>query len=172
MDRKGFTLIELLVVVAIIAILATLGSRIIRSSRIAALKAQAGIEMQSIETAVRSYQNKFGRLPLDADRQGRPEQAADEAFSRGVLRMLAGDNPASMPFLELPAAGGNESDGTFLDPWGRQYRVFLDTDYDGAVGVSVNGLNETVRRKVAVVAVGLYERNGSSNTNDLVASWR
>lgn len=172
MKRDGFTLIELLVVIAIIAILATLGSKVVRSARINAKKAQAQVEMQSIETAVKAYVNKYGKLPLDEDQQGKPEQKVDEVYSRNTILMLTGDNPAAMVFLETPVEGDSQPLGTFLDPWGEQYLVQLDSDYDGQVDISIDGRNETVRRKVAVISIGLYRLNRNSSTNDIVKSWQ
>lgn len=172
MKRNGFTLVELLAVIAIIAILATLGTRIVRSARINAKKAQAGVEMQSIETAVKSYMNRFGKLPLKPEEQGLPEAEVDEVSSRETIQMLTGKNPAGMVFLETPVAGVGEPAGTFLDPWGEQYLVFLDSDYDGKVDVEVDGWKETVPRKVAIVAVGLYLLDEASNTNELIRSWQ
>jgi prepilin-type N-terminal cleavage/methylation domain-containing protein len=182
MDKRGFTLVELLVVIVIISILATLGSRVVRSARTNAKRAQAMIEMKSIETAIRAYRSKYGILPAgELVVQGEeditfsyPTDAGDagDSDSEGIISILtrADDseetyNPAGMVFLEPQ---GNGQTGAFLDPWGFQYRIALDTDYDG--GLEVGG--EQVRRKVALAAVGLYALGGdSSATNSLVKSW-
>jgi prepilin-type N-terminal cleavage/methylation domain-containing protein len=165
-------LIELLVVIAIIGLLATLGSKAIRSARINARKAQAMVEMKSIETAVKAYQSKYGKLPVQDALQGQGEPVSDDAFSMETIAVLTGEdlsiNPAEMVFLEPQ---GISTNGLFLDPWGAQYRLFLDTDYDGAVQVDCEGISELVRRKVAVVSIGLFLLNESARTNDLVESW-
>ncbi|MDH3981931.1 MAG: type II secretion system GspH family protein [Kiritimatiellaceae bacterium] len=169
MKTRGFTLIELLVVIAILSILITLGSKGIRSARLSAKKAQARIEMASIETAVKAYRNKYGKLPLSPGQQGQAEPAFDEAFSMETILALAGENidlnPVRMVFLE--PQGATVSNGAFTDPWGEQYLIGLDSDYDGEVKLE----GETILRKVAVVSVGLYYLNRSADTNDLIKSW-
>jgi prepilin-type N-terminal cleavage/methylation domain-containing protein len=174
MKKRGFTLIELLAVIAILAVLITLGSRGIRSARINARRAQAMVEMKSIETAIAAYMNKYGRLPVDF---GAPnifdleDDSASNAFSERVVSILAGGagegdhNPAGMVFLEPPSDGEG---GLFRDPWGCQYRILLDSDYDRRIDVG----GEIVRRKVAILSVGLYHLSGAGSTNDLVKSWQ
>ena len=175
MKKNGFTLIELLVVIAILAILLSIGmSKGIRKVRINAKKAQAMVEMKSIETAVKAYANKYGKLPAEhgSDIQIDLTQAEQELeSSENLISTLSmadnadeNLNPARMVFLEPQTDG---SDGTFKDPWGYQYRVALDTDYDGQLTID----DETIRRKVALVSVGLYFLNNAKNTNDLVKSW-
>jgi prepilin-type N-terminal cleavage/methylation domain-containing protein len=172
MGKRGFTLIELVVVIAILAILATLGSKGIRSARINAKKAQAMVEMKSIETAIKAYQSKYGKLPVPDALQGQSEPQSDAAFSMDTIAVLTAEdlsiNPAEMVFLEPQGVSTN---GVFLDPWGEQYLLFLDTDYNNEVQVDCEGISETVRRKVALVSVGLFLLNESTRTNDLVKSW-
>lgn len=170
MKRHGFTLIELLVVIAILSILVTLGSKGLRSARLSAKKAKAMVEMQSIETAVKSYFNEYGKLPVDDGWQGQADPDPDAALSREVVAILAGQsesgNPTGRVFLEPQSQ--SESTGQFLDPWGRQYLICLDTDYDGEIAYG----SERVQRKVGAVSIGLYELNGSSDADDLIKSWR
>lgn len=176
MKKCGFTLIELLVVIAILSILITLGSKGLRSARISAKKAQAMVEMQSIETAIKSYLNEYGKLPVEAGDQGASDPEADETFSRGIINILTGenttDNPRKIEFLEPQFSSVSSSLGTFVDPWGEPYRIALDTDYDGVVDINTDGVSETLRRKVAIVSVGLYELKGAGNTNDIIRSWQ
>ncbi|WP_372846412.1 type II secretion system protein [Pontiella sp.] len=182
MEKRGFTLVELLVVIVIVSILATLGSRVVRSARTNAKRAQAMVEMKSIETAIKAYRSKYGFLPAgELVVQGEeditftyPTDSGDagDPDSEGIISILtnADDcdesyNQAGMVFLEPQ---GNGQTGAFLDPWGFQYRIALDTDYDGVLVVG----GENVRRKVALAAVGLYAQGGdSSATNSLVKSW-
>ncbi len=56
------------------------------------LKAQAMVEMQSIETAIKSYLNEYGKLPVEAGDQGASDPEADETFSRGIINILTGVN--------------------------------------------------------------------------------
>ncbi|VGO22925.1 type II secretion system protein [Pontiella sulfatireligans] len=176
MNKNGFTLIELLVVIAILALLITLGSKGLRNARISAKKAQAMVEMKSIETAVKSYVSKYGKLPVEFGSDLVFEDSDDsdsKENSKLIISILTFDadaelaeNPAKMVFLDPQSSPS--ADGNFVDPWGKQYRIALDTDYDGEL---VFG-NETVRRKVAVASFGLYWLKGSISTNDIVKSWR
>ena len=72
--RKGFTLIELLVVMSIIMVLAAMLMLGINAARIAFKKAQCMTEIQSIMTALLTYENDLGILPpsgVDADNNGK-----------------------------------------------------------------------------------------------------
>lgn len=171
MRTRGFTLIELLVVIVILGILITLGSKSLRSARISAKKAQAAVEIKSIETAVLSYFSKYGRLP-SSDFNNDVKMYSDSDGNAAVisaLTMAEEDddlNPASIVFLD-PQSGSNPF--TYVDPWGYEYVIGLDTDYDGEL-LALDGT--LLRRKVAVASVGLYEISGNSDTNDYVTSWQ
>lgn len=167
--KRGFTLIELLVVIVILGILIGLGSRGLRAAKINAKKAQARVEMSSIEIAVKAYQNKYGKLPAVDSFHGSSDVSDSEMLSRDTLAILTAqnttENPAEIVFLEPQ---GSARDGTFLDPWGMQYLIALDTDYDGQVQIQ----KYTVPRKAAIISIGLYRMNGAANTNDLIISWQ
>lgn len=175
MKNNGFTLIELLVVIAILAVLMTLGSKGLRHARTSAKKAQAMVEMKSIETAVKAYLNKYGELPVafgpdivfdvEYDTKEFPESEAIISSLTMADDVEEGRNSAQMVFLDAQSDGDT---GSFRDPWGFQYRIALDTDCDGRIVIG----GETVRRKVAVASIGLYHLTDSSSTNDLVKSWQ
>ena len=164
MKRGGFTLIELLVVMAILVVLITLGSKGIRSARINAKKAQARVEMASIETAVKSYINKYGKMPVEDSLQGE----SDFSFAPEIITVLTGEdaglNPAGTVFLEPQSGVGG---GIFLDPWGEPYLIVVDSDYDGQVEIR----GEAVARNVALMSVGLYELDTDVGENNLIRSW-
>lgn len=166
--KRGFTLIELLVVIVILGILIGLGSRGLRAAKINAKRAQARVEMSSIETAVKAYQHKYGKLPATDSYQGSSDTPDSETLSRDTIAILSAqneeENPAEIIFIEPQDSA---EDGTFLDPWGEQYLIVLDTDYDGQVQIQ----NHTLRRKVAVIATGLYRLNNDFDADDLVFSW-
>jgi prepilin-type N-terminal cleavage/methylation domain-containing protein len=182
MDRRGFTLIELLVVILILSILAGLVSPVVRKVRENARRTQAVVEMQAIEGAVTGYFKEYGRLPMP-QAQGMPgadlEMRYDEsgaATSREILQVLsaldeklnAAENRREIVFIELPNQGGHSVEaGTFLDPWGHQYRIALDLDYDGYLALD----HQRLRRRVAVASVGLYVQSKGSDTNALLRSW-
>lgn len=182
MKKRGFTLIELLAVIVILGVLVTLGSRSIRSARISAKKAQAMVEIKSIETAIKAYQSRYGKLPaasllaqgsgdveIDFNYSGSDRFHAESEEIISTLSM-ADDadvqyNQAEVVFLE---PGGSGADGIFKDPWGYQYRIGLDTDYDGFIAVD----GEEVRRSVAIISIGLFAQNDGSDTNDVIRSWQ
>jgi prepilin-type N-terminal cleavage/methylation domain-containing protein len=170
MKRNGFTLIELLVVIAILSILITLGSKGLRSARVSAKKAQAMIEMQSIETAIKSYFNKYGKLPAESADQGAPDPEPNEAFSLAVIEILTAinstDNPAQLVFLDAQIASATSTDNAFRDPWGVPYIIVLDTDYDGVFDYG----GETIRRKAGVISIGLH--NLTTTDSDILKSWK
>lgn len=177
----GFTLIELIGVIAILAILFALGSKGIRSARLSAKKAKARMEIASIETAIKSYQLKYGKLPAASLVEHGVEDLlfdpaastdADAENSRAIIAVLSydesadpADNPVEMVFLDPQNASA--SGGSFLDPWGQQYLIALDTDYDGQLELA----GQTLRAKAAIASIGLYAMDDYADTNALVASW-
>ncbi|MDF7826818.1 prepilin-type N-terminal cleavage/methylation domain-containing protein [Pontiellaceae bacterium B12227] len=170
MKKDGFTLIELLVVIVILGLLLTLGSKSLRTARLSAKKAKALVELTSIETAVNAYHHKYGKLPAADSQQGSSDLdgGSDQESQDTIMILTAEDtllNPVEMVFLEGQGASTN---GVFVDPWGVQYKVLLDTDYDGRV---VTPLGE-VRSKVAVYSEGYYLLNGSAQTDDYITSWQ
>jgi prepilin-type N-terminal cleavage/methylation domain-containing protein len=169
MKRCGFTLIELLVVIVILSILATLGSKGLRSARLTAKKTQARVEMQAIETAIKSYLNIYGKLPVKAVDQGKADPGPDDAFSLEIIKILTGvnsnANPRLLVFLDPQSASTTAANNTYLDPWGSSYQVLLDTDYSGTFDYA----GETIRRKAGMVSSGLHTLTGASA--DVLKSW-
>jgi len=141
-DRRGrgevaFTLVELLVVVSIIGLLAGLAFPAIQGAMNSAKKGKAKSEMQSVITALKAYQNEYGRLPNPVALQGNGDGYFSESASPKLFLMLtgskddqSGENPRQITFLELPASSVN---GSFLDPWKKNYIVKIDTDGDNLV---------------------------------------
>ncbi|MCF7849525.1 MAG: type II secretion system GspH family protein [Kiritimatiellales bacterium] len=175
-NKNAFTLIELLIVIAVIGILMSIMMPAISGAKRSAMKAQAQTEMKSIETAIKSYFNEYGKLPAPSDfSQGGGDLPLDPDNSKKVIMVLTADeaeggtaNPREIMFLEPQ---GNNQQGEFNDPWGEQYRIALDTSYDGELNISeisVSGL----RRRQAILSVGLFLQGGSSDTNDVLRSWQ
>lgn len=118
----AFTLVELLVVIAIIITLAGLGFAGLQGAMESSRKAQARNDVNQVAAAVKAYQLEYGRLP----------------DSRSVIAQLTGENNKEIVFLEMKTAKGNPPKGgiegdKLLDPWGEEYEISLDDDYDNRV---------------------------------------
>jgi prepilin-type N-terminal cleavage/methylation domain-containing protein len=125
--RSAFTLIELLVVIAIIVVLAGLGFAGLQGAIESGKKAQARNDVTQLAAAVKAYQLEYGRLP----EQGQ------------IIAALTGENTKELVFFETKAAKGNPPkggmlDGKLYDPWGQEYTIVLDDNYDNRV--SHNGV--------------------------------
>lgn len=120
--NSAFTLIELLVVIAIIAILAGLGFAGLQGAIESGKKAQARNDVNQLSAAVKAYQLEYGRLPEQGE----------------VIAALTGDNNKELVFFEAKTAKGTPPKGGMLngklyDPWGQEYTIVLDDDYDNRV---------------------------------------
>ena len=161
----GFTLVELLVVIAIIGILAGLLFPLVTRAQKSAKKAKASTEVRAIATAIEAYYNEYGKLPIPDAVQGESEPlyfTADEGLSpdasKAVIRILTANdstnNPREMVFLD---AQKNSTDGSFVDPWGKQYEMKFDADYSGKLEFYSGGSaanSENITKSVVVVSFG------------------
>ncbi len=127
-SKGGFTLIELLVVIAIIGILISVLTPAIRGALERAKVARVQADAKSIDSAIRAYFNEYSKLPAVDNDQGKADKEYTDSSSRQVLSMLTTNNPRKIIFLEIP---NGATDGTFVDVWGTQFAVALDTDYNG-----------------------------------------
>ncbi len=189
--QAGFTLVELLVVISIIGMLAGLMSVAIPKAMEAGKKAKVKGELTAIVAAVKAYKQEYGQWPVAKSKM---DSAADEYSSwygpptqeqesKDLMKILSGDmtvqkegqtmNPKGVRFLE-----GAKTDGTFQDPWGKQYSVKMDTNESGGVEYyGSSGTQENIRVTVIAVSLG---KNGaqedpdkkSTKTCDDVFSWR
>ena len=166
--RKRFTLTELLVVIAIITILAGILmptiSHIIRSAK----KTKAKAEMQSIITAVRSYEATYGVLPLPSGWSN-----ANTGTSYNNLMELLTDvkigggtpttyrNSRQIRFLDIPK---DYTTSGFQDPWSNDFLIYIDTNYDGQV---TGPDSETLYGTVFI-----YSTGPGTGTDDYVYSWK
>lgn len=158
---RAFTLVEILVVVSIIGLLAGLAFPAIQGALNSAKKGKAKAEMQSIITALKAYQNEYGRMPDFPSLGGTGDGWFDQNNSKGLFLMLSGTNTAEqntrqITFLELPSGSAN---GAILDPWKQGYIVKLDDNGDNRVEYYNKQYN-------GVALVISYGKNGKQEDPD------
>jgi len=180
---KAFTLIEMLVVIAIIALLLGILVPAVTNTLQSAKKTKAATQCGAIADAVKLFYNDYGYLPAPLTAQGfapgTGEDAAgyfDEDDSKQILQVLMAEpenynnnhslNPKQKIFIDLEDM---EEDGTMLDPWGNQYLIKLDRDFDGKV--SYESGSEGFRTRAVVVSAGPDgEMDGDGNVRDNVSN--
>ena len=126
--RHGFTLIELLVVMAIITILAAILVPLAPKMILTAKKNRARGEVNAIATAVKAFYNDYSKFPTAA--QGNSNGAAKNIIK--VLTDAPGQTANHRHIVYLETESRNLTSGDFLDPWGRQYQIYMDVDSNGA----------------------------------------
>lgn len=161
-SRRAFTLIELLVTMAIIAILAAILVPMAATMMATAKRNKARGETSSIAMAVKSYQSAYARMP-------QPGNGGGAMTAKDIVKVLIAEDPVRNPrktvFLET---GTSDLDGTFLDPWGQQYEIYLDADADGRIDYPVGNVYKT---SAIVVSKG-PNRSGPAGDNDDITSVR
>jgi type II secretion system protein G len=175
-SSRGFTLIELLIVIAIIGILMALLFPAVGSAIDAARRAQAKNDVTQIATAITAYETEYGRLPgSNSSESGAP---VDKTLVETLTAQNTNDNPRKITFIEINAwkkgKSGTNSSGVFLDPWGGQYYVALDYNYDNTLP-SAGATNpvSNLRKKVAVWndPSGHTNATAGQKTRRYVTSW-
>lgn len=162
--RQGLTLVELLVVIGIIALLAAILLPAIAAAIKNTHRRQAAQECVHLKAAIQGFLNEYGKAPLPPPDQGRPDRPRDDAESRAVVRALTGaDRAVNTKGVNFMEGQGTGDDGTFLDPWDTQYRLVLDSDYDG----KTDYLGQPCRMCAVVVSAG---PDGQFGTKDDLSS--
>ncbi len=166
--KNAFTLMELLVVIAIIGILAGLLFPAVNGAMDSARKAQCKNDVVQIATAITAYETEYGKMPPGGASQ------VNAALVNILTGQDAANNPRKIVFLEVGARkptnapvgkggkSGTNSSGNFVDAWGRDYNVAMDTNYTGTI--SAGNPPVSLRKKVGVW-------NVTTNTRQYVTSW-
>ena len=167
---RNFTLIEILIVIAIIAILVAILMPTVTKIFKRAKETRAKAEMQSIITAIKSYESTYGLLPIPASWTN-PENSGEYDDLMELLTdvKIGGGAPTTyrnsrqIRFLDVPE--GYTANG-YVDPWGNKYYITLDTDYDGAVsGVQSESAN-------VYGNIFIYSDGAGGGAADYVYSWK
>ena len=149
---SAFTLIEMIVVILIIATLTALFMGAATGIFDRARRTQAKNDVIQIATAVNAFYTEYGRYPVPSG------TTTDAFFGTGaapagctlignndlLFNALRGldntTNPRAIVFLSpggakntVPPRGGIATDNRYYDPWGSQYAVLIDSNYDNTI---------------------------------------
>jgi prepilin-type N-terminal cleavage/methylation domain-containing protein len=202
--ERAFTLIELLVVIAIIAILIGLLFPAFKAVQNQARQTQAKNDLTQIVNAVNAFYTEYGKYPVTGTIEvtfgpgGNPTtnqtlftELRGCTAAAGSCPAAASINTRQIVFISPPdvkvsanprsgigTAAGNV--GQYFDPWGSNYVVRIDGDYDNQVAnpYSANA-GATPNLQIGVIAwsLGLDGAGGSGDKNagtaaDDVISWQ
>lgn len=169
---RAFTLIELLIVIAIIGILMALLFPAVNGAIDAARKAQAKNDVTQIATAVTAYETEYGKLPNASGN-------IDSTLVNILTGVSTNNNPRKIVFMEIGtfkknSKSGTNSGGSFLDPWGNNYQIAVDDNYDNTIASAGSVEDHKVsnlRKKVAVWNDVTIYKNPSEKKRRAVTSW-
>ena len=160
---SAFTLIEMIVVMLIIATLAALFMGAASSVFDRARRTQAKNDVIQIATAVNAFYTEYGRYPVTVHPPlptlflargttpaGMHHYGTNDVLFN-VLRNITSDpnavalNPRQIVFLSpggakntVPPRGGiATADNCYYDPWGSQYAILIDTNYDNTLPIRI-----------------------------------
>jgi prepilin-type N-terminal cleavage/methylation domain-containing protein len=151
--RKGygaFTLIELITVIAIIAILVGLLFPAFKAVQNQARQTQAKNDLTQIVNAANAFYTDYGTYPLVSADTTYGSTTIPNSDLFYTLRAVASGanagnaaNPRQVvyitpPFVKNDTVGNRRSgvstaDGNYYDPWGTQYQVRIDGNYDNSL---------------------------------------
>jgi prepilin-type N-terminal cleavage/methylation domain-containing protein len=183
--NQAFTLIELLTVIAIIAVLAGLLFPAFQSAMRKGETAQAQTDIKMIESAIQAYHLQYGLYPVvplsNNDNGGdycfgglggyaNNGQLMDilRSFDRGPGNSGFANNLRKIVFINA-SQKSLDSTGNYLDPWGRQYEITIDTGNDNICNGLKGGYADVPNRTVVVWSCG---PDGKPNTTDDIRSWK
>jgi prepilin-type N-terminal cleavage/methylation domain-containing protein len=182
-DQKAFTLVELLVVIAIIATLLGLAFPVFQGVLDRAKKVQAKNDVTQIVTAVNAFYTEYGRYPTTAttDATATYGPGGSTTENGGLLGELRATtivlNTRQIVFISPPDAknqtnprsGIKTTSGGYYDPWGTEYAVALDANYDNSTtnpyGSSGGAGVDPVRQGVIAWSLGKDTKLGNNGNN-------
>lgn len=191
-EKQAFTLIELMVVIGIIVILLSLAFPVFQGVLERAKKVQAKNDLTQIVTAVNAFYTEYGRYPTTASTDGTgtygPGGSTTEngALLSELRATTSALNTRQIAFISLPdskdqtnpRSGLKSSTGGFYDPWGTEYAVAMDADYDNQITPNPYGNNNgagasPLRQGVIAWSLGKDKTQQTTFINsDDVISWQ
>jgi hypothetical protein len=139
-------------------------------------------DLRSIVTSIQHYHAKYNIWPGQTARQAGDLHYGNRRSNSEVMNVLRDIDGAGNPahaantnhvvFLDIaPCAdglSGLNGHGEFLDPWGNQYHIVLDLDYDNVCAVS-----DTIYSRIQGQGVIAWSAgpDGKSDTEDDLRSW-
>lgn len=179
----GMCLAEWLMVLGVITILLALIGSFVALSRERARSAMIQADFEMVLQASRRFYAEYQQWPttffndFGDTRYGTEERSNQEVIN--ALRGLSGPgnqghalNPNRIVYVSMaefsPGLSGLDKNGAFLDPWGQEYQVVVDSDMNGDCTVerSIHGLVES--EPVLIWSCGPDKR---TDTQDDVVSW-
>ncbi len=137
---SGFTLLELLIVISLMVLLSGLLIPAFYKVQNESRKRQAATEAAVIAGAIQAYRLQERKFPAPSNpnhiQGGQDRTYGDAAVgsllpdggNERVLTLLRGANPPVLDENKLRL-----EDNHAINPWGRQYRIKLDLNYDGMI---------------------------------------
>ena len=199
----AFTLIELLVVIAIIAILVGLLFPAFKAVQRQARETQAKNDLTQIVNAVNAYYTEYGQYPLSITAETTYGPGGTPATNETLFRELRGctaaagscpgaatTNARQIVFISPPdvknaasprsGIGTTTGVGQYFDPWGNNYVVRIDGDYNSQVAnpyTANAGATPNLQSGVIAWSRGSDGAGGSGDKNagtaaDDVISWQ
>ncbi|HME87584.1 MAG TPA: prepilin-type N-terminal cleavage/methylation domain-containing protein [Chthoniobacterales bacterium] len=145
-NQQGFTLMELLIVIAIIVILMGLLFPAFKGVQDQAKRTQAKNDLTQIVTAVNAFYTEYGKYPTTVTSgdatygPGGSDTENGDVFKelRGTstalnTRQVVFINPPVAKDQTNPKSGIKSSSSGYYDPWGTEYAVAMDANYDNQV---------------------------------------
>lgn len=171
-QKHAFTLIEVLVVIAIIGILAGLIFPMIGKSVNTAKRNRAVADANSIAAGIQLFYAEYGYMPIVASSQGSGASdgpAFGDEESKSIIEVLVGDNtninPKGISYLDADFPIVN---GEFPDPWGNQFWIKMDLNFDNKISIEAGSVPHT--KRAIVISRGKNGELESSSDGDDVAN--
>lgn len=190
-NNEGFTLIELLIVIAVIVILMGLLFPAFKGVQDQAKRTQAKNDLTQIVTAVNAFYTEYGKYPLPASvttdaaaTYGPGGSTAENGNLFSELRATtAALNTRQIVFISPPDAkdqtnprsGIKTSTSGYYDPWGSEYAVAMDADYNNQIAnpYSANAGAPNLQAGVIAWSLGKDKAKGTDfKASDDVISWQ